>query len=177
MTGDAGSIWKRTGWFVEPENLPDLMASLGAIGVYSSGQQFAWRGHSSSDFAIESSLIRHLKTRGDFRKLGGTTAPESEAIVRDKELKIIEQARGWGLGIRDSSHVDDLQLLADLQHYGLPTRLIDFTSNPMTALWFAAQTPPDGKVARSGVLIALNVTNLKRYPSIGDPYAVAFEQE
>jgi hypothetical protein len=33
----------------------------------------------------------------------------------------------------------DFEMVALMQHYGLPTRLLDFTRNPMIALWFACQ--------------------------------------
>ena len=33
----------------------------------------------------------------------------------------------------------DFEMIAKMQHYGLPTRFIDFTKNPYIALWFACQ--------------------------------------
>ncbi|MFC8190374.1 FRG domain-containing protein [Cellulomonas sp. NPDC057328] len=142
------------------------MQVLGRIGVYSRGQQFAWRGMSSADFSVTSSLQRRLGRRA------------TEASLRAAERAIVERARQWGLGVGEFGQVDDLQLLADLQHYGIPTRLIDFTSNPMTALWFACQSAPerdldDGRrLARSGVVLALNVTRFRRFDTVGVPFGL-----
>lgn len=164
--GDGGMLWKGTGWYVQPKSARDVMRLLGGIGVYSTGQRFAWRGMSSVDFRLQSSLHRHL----------GISASESD--VRAAEVDLLARAREWGLGVTETGHVDDLQLLADLQHYEIPTRLIDFTSNPMTALWFACQKAPESieieggerRVARSGVLLALNITKWPRHTSVGDPH-------
>ena len=52
--------------------------------------------------------------------------------------RILEEARQqWGLGHPPSGELCDLELLADLQHHGVATCLIDFTQTPLTALWFA----------------------------------------
>jgi len=50
---------------------------------------------------------------------------------------LLRDARDWGLGIGDTAYINDLHLLADLQHYGIATRFIDFTSIPTTALWLS----------------------------------------
>lgn len=163
--GGNGFKWKIRGWYVRPRSGAKVMEVLGRVGVYSSGQQFGWRGLSSADFDVSSSLQREL----------GPGASESD--VREAENSILRRAREWGLGVSEYGEVDDLHLLADLQHYGVPTRLIDFTSNPMTALWFACQPAPrvhgdGGRLAKSGVVLALNITRFRRYNTVGIPFGM-----
>ncbi|MEG2640638.1 MAG: FRG domain-containing protein [Bacilli bacterium] len=46
--------------------------------------------------------------------------------------------------------IDPINLLAKLQHYGIPTRLLDITENPLVGLYFACNLDPD----KDGELIA-----------------------
>lgn len=153
MVNERGSIWKQTGWYITPRNAREVMSVVGAVGVHSIGQRFAWRGMSSADYRVTSSIHRRLGVDLD------------ERSIREAELRLLTQARTWGLGIGESGYVDDLELLANLQHYGIETRLLDFTSNPMTALWFACQAPSSNAVSPSGVLLALNVSDWPTHTS------------
>ncbi|CAH0207110.1 hypothetical protein SRABI121_02631 [Microbacterium sp. Bi121] len=106
--------------------------------------------------------------------MSGEGTEVTESALREREDMILEKARAWGLGVEGGQLVDDLQLLADLQHFGVPTRLIDLTSNPMTALWFASQTvpapapdEPRGSYSASGVLLAINMPWYNEAPADG----------
>lgn len=172
---DSGQRWVDKGWFLEAGTGRDLFQAIGAIGGARSKTRFAWRGMSSIDYDLVSSLQR-------------TTGFTAEADLREEELRILSEAREWGLGYGVGGWATDHQLLADLQHYGTATRLIDVTSNPMTALWFACQTPVRAmgeEMSDDGVLLAINIDSWTRFgrshsastpASVNDPSAGSLER-
>lgn len=50
------------------------------------------------------------------------------------------------------SGLADFDILAKMQHYGLPTRLLDFSINPLVALYFACET----KMSKNGRILCHN---------------------
>ena len=67
-------------------------------------------------------------------------------------------------GFRESGGAkrSDLELLAELQHNGAATCLIDFTSNHLVALWFACQEKPK----KAGKLVAMATDNLDDFSDV-----------
>lgn len=97
-------------------------------------RDMAWRGVHNASFALHSSLYRRfVDTRG--------TVPDEADLLRF-ELELLRRSRtSWRF-----DNLAALELLAHLQHYGGPTRMLDVTFNPLIALWFAVEQ----KFDRSG---------------------------
>lgn len=96
----------------------------------------------------------------------GITAVE----MTKRERTMLRETRE--LGIENAQHLGDWEL-ARLRHHGAATRLIDFTTAPLVALWFLREDShplPNGGTVRDeeGVLAAVRQQGLHSVPA---PYA------
>jgi hypothetical protein len=100
-----------------------LFSDIAALTLFKSTTTF-WRGHSNVDYRLTPSIARnnldHASGIGDLL----AEARSSAHMWRD------------GMTFRGAS---DLELLALLQHTGTATPLLDLTTDPLVALYFAAQ--------------------------------------
>ena len=125
------------------------------------GRRYVWRGVADGRWRLRSSLYRMLSDE----QVANRTQPLLESELRSRERALLREARRWGLGLSSGRILNDLELLATLQHHGIPTRLLDVTSNPMTALWFACQKAP-GQADATGALFAIDVANVPEHPTL-----------
>ena len=87
--------------------------------------QILYRGQADAKWEIDSSAHRHLKkaTQEDLYKYHSSLVSNSK-YLHEENLDSLKK-------------VSDLMFLTYLQHHGAKTNLIDFTENPLVALWFA----------------------------------------
>jgi FRG domain len=105
------------------------------------GARFVWRGAANASWALWSHLGRAYH-----RKFG---AIPMEPQLRAFEKSVLDEARVWSLDWHHAGgRLSALELLAALSHYGVLTRMLDFTYNPLIALWFAVEKHDgvDGRV-------------------------------
>ena len=103
-----------------------------------------WRGQSQIAWKIDSSALRRIQIRRDFK--------DTERELRFYEERLLKHATHKGFRIQDGRELSDLELLAKLQHHGAATRLVDFSRNAFIGLWFATNYDPE----KTGILIGIH---------------------
>ena len=112
------------------------------LSSYSSvGMQMFFRGHANSNYNLVPSVMRTSNWKRNEREM------YNELMINCPENFV-----------KCHTH---LEKLVEMQHYGLPTRLLDITRNPLVALYFACESQFDsyGEI----VLISADSSKVK-YP-------------
>ena len=115
--------------------------------------QYLFRGVSKDSYKIEASAYRRLITN------------KTAARLLKVNQELIEKAKSRGHDQKNSQRLSDLELLAELQHFGAATCLIDFSRNALVALWFACQ-PNSTKEEANGKVFAVRSDDPIRFKTV-----------
>jgi hypothetical protein len=116
--------------------------------------RWVFRGHASVDFELIPSIAR---------------TPHTSSSVAKFEQSIFDIFQREAASYFPSELGTDWEWLAFAQHHGLPTRMLDWTQNPLVALFFAVYELPEN----DGELFALQaVTKISKNELTGSPFSI-----
>jgi hypothetical protein len=128
-------------WARYEEDVADIREYLDVVSALATtwpDRAFVWRGVADASWPLHSSLYRRASA-SEGRSIRERRAFAGGRSMRNYEADIFDEARRWGLQRTATDRLSALELLAALQHQGVPTRLLDFTHNAVVALWFAVE--------------------------------------
>ena len=137
-----------------PQQIKILNDFLKWAGQFSHGQ-YLFLGVSKDTYEIEASACRRLAKED--RK-------NPHRLLKITQ-ELIHEARLLGHDRVDGQRLSDLELLAQLQHYGAATCLIDFSRNSLVAFWMACQSIDENNKAH-GRVFAVRSDNLSTFRRI-----------
>lgn len=111
--------------------------------------EYLFRGLKSTSYIKKDDTVE----TSAHRRLSRTYKATEQDPLLEINRELLEKARLLGHGQRDGTDLSDLDLLAELQHYGAATCLLDFTFNTLVALWFACQQESRSK--ENGAVVVL----------------------
>ena len=117
------------------------------------GQLLLYRGLADADWEVESSAYRRIRVSQE-EPLPVTFQNYIEQLLNTSGLQ--------GFRYQHDRKLSDLELLAELQHYGAATCLIDFTENALIALWFACRE----ELHKDGKVVAMATDDLDKFSTV-----------
>ena len=108
---------------------------LAAGGGFGTARTFAYRGQAAATWGLRSSAHRRLG------QPSGASANGTDLVQRliTYNGELIADFRDKRFDVVNGAAFTDLEVLCQLQHLGSATSLIDFSRNPLVALWFACE--------------------------------------
>ncbi|MGU9956865.1 MAG: FRG domain-containing protein [Arenicellales bacterium WSBS_2016_MAG_OTU3] len=102
-----------------------------------------YRGQADAEWPLQSGVERRMR-----KALEDADDEIPSDSIKSYHDNLLDKARERGFGRVDGRDLDDLELLAALQHFGAATCLLDFTKQALVALYFACQpeNKKDGKI-------------------------------
>ncbi len=117
--------------------LPRYLSQMLRDGEPDDARSFVYRGQCNYGWPLQSAAYRRLSQPARSGVGSGSAVSEDGQVEYNREL--ISSFRNRRFDTVDGVRFTDLEVLAQLQHLGAATSLIDFSRSPLVALWFACE--------------------------------------
>jgi hypothetical protein len=115
----------------KPQNLPNFLKMIEIL--QGRAKRSLWyRGCGQASYPLVPSLYRHPSTK-------------DKKEITNLEVQLMTRFRQRSIPYHTRNLADGWDALFFMQHYGVPTRLLDWTENPLVALHFALMSAPRSK--------------------------------
>lgn len=121
------------------------------------GSMKLYRGLANAEWEVESSAYRRLRRS---EEMSSETLPA--IMFQNYIYTLLDEASLQGFREREGRSLSELELLAELQHFGAATCLIDFTDSAAIALYFACREEFDAE----GKVVAMKTDDIQRFSTI-----------
>ena len=118
---------------------------------------FMYRGHASAEYKLIPSIFRKYKKENDKKEYYKYFLLDENEMY----MHFIKEAKSYIKNIDDNTNEGYLEWLVYAQHFCVPTRLLDFTHNPLVALYFACSKEEED----DGTVWIFNLINYRNFHS------------
>lgn len=122
---------------------------------YGTNAKYIYRGQKDFKDSVYCGTARRYLNSGYKKEI-------NNSVIVKYHRRLLEKAKKIGLNFRDGHEIKDAEIIADLQHHGCATMFIDFTRDPLVALYFATESS-SRHLTDIGVVYVLDITDVFRF--------------
>ena len=119
---------------------------------------FVFRGMGNASWQLIPGMFREYSEKQICATMPGISYKGRIYSAHEYEILAHFKKEASGL-LTHVPQTDDFTWIQYAQHYGVPTRLLDFTSNPLVAMYFCCQSESKG----DGAIWIVNTVNFERW--------------